>query len=251
MKLIFIIPLLFAFQVFSQKAIFKEKKLYANPKYFNPKEKYATIIIPIVITKKSAIDKMINDKIKNEAFSLEDGQDFTSGIKAQINDGLTDVSYEVTFNKNYILSLSIYLEGSGGNHITFYTAYFNFDLRTGKEIVLSDLIKKEKIDSFKAKVFQDRNDSISEYKQEEFKLIKDKIIDSSDYQWIVGMLDDENERDEGFGEIFSLSAQGIEIIEPIEFPSAMRSQEPAFQLKYSFNSIKSIINSKFLDLLTK
>jgi hypothetical protein len=172
-----------------------------------------------------------------------------SGLISQINDGLTDVSYEVSYNKNNILSLNIYIEGSGGNHIAFYTTYLNFDLINGKEITLSNLIKKEKIDSFKNKVFLDRKDSLNKYKQEEFNLIKEKIIDSSDYQWIVGRLDEENIMDENFAETFSLSDEGIEIIEPIEFPSAIRSQEPTFHLKYPFTSIKPIMNSKFLNSL--
>lgn len=249
MRILFVSLLLFSLPAFSQKATFKEIRLYANPKYFNPKEKYATIIIPVVVTKNQIVNKTINDKIKEEAFSLEKNQDVKSRLKAQIDDGLTDVSYEVTYNKNSILSLNMYIEGSGGNHIAFYTTHFNFDLQNGKEISLSDLIKKEKIDSFKTKVFQDRKDSLAEYKQEEFKLIKDKIIDSLDYQWIVEYLNEEDVMDESFGEIFILSAEGIEIIAPIEFPSAIRSQEPTFHLKYSFNTIKPIMNSKFLNSL--
>lgn len=241
--------LLFSVPTFAQKATFKEIRLYANQKYFNPKEKYPTIIIPVVVTKNATVSKMINDKIKEEAFSLERNQDTKSGLKSQINDGLTDVLYEVTYNKNYILSLNIYVEGSGGNHLTFYTSYFNFDLRSGMEIGLSDLIRKEKIDSFKAKIFQDRKDSLDEYKREEFTLIKDRIIDSADYQWIIDQVNEENNMDEGFGENFSLSNEGIEIIEPIEFPSAIKSQEPIFHLKYPFTSVKQIMNPKFFNSL--
>lgn len=251
MKPLLISFLFFPFLAFNQKAVVKEIRLYANPKYFNPKEKYATIIIPVVVTKNPIVSKMINDKIREEGLSLEKNQNIRSGLKDQIDEGLTDVSYDVTYNQNYFLSLNIYVEGSGGNHISFYTTYFNFDLRNGSEIALSDIIKKEKIDSFRKKIFQDRKDSLDKYKEEEYGLIKDKVIDSLDYQWITGKLEEENTMSEGFGETFSLSDREIEIIEPIEFPSAMRSQDPSFQLRYRFDSIRSILNSKFLNAIKK
>lgn len=251
MKAFFVLIQLFWLQASSQTAIFKEIKLYANPKYFNPEKKYPTIIFPQVLTKNRSVNETINDKIKQELFSIEKKQDLKSELKNQISEGLTDVSYEVTYNKNYFLSLNIYVESSGGNHIAFYTTYFNFDLRDGKEITLSNFMRAEKIDSFKTKVFQARKDSLNEYKREEFKAIDDKIIDSSDYKWIVGLLDDESDMDKGFGEIFSLSDEGIEIIEPISFPSVIRSQQPTFHLRYSFDAIKPIMNSNFLNIPVK
>lgn len=249
MRIYLVILILFSFSAFGQKARFKEIRLFANPKYFSPKEKYASIIYPLIETNDKSADKRINDRIKLEALSLEENANVKSELKNQIAEGLTDISYEVTFNRDNILSLNISFENCGGAHISYFTNYFNFNLRTGAQIVLSDLIKQDIVDSFRHKVFLDRKDSINHYKVDLQRQIKQATIDTSVYQWITEMLDEENIMQENFGETFSLSHHGIEIIEPVEFPSAIRSQEPDFHLIYSVVRIKEFMNPGYLKLL--
>jgi hypothetical protein len=222
--------------------------MYADRKYFNPKKPYITIVYPIVVTQNKKVEKIINDKIKDEMYAVEPNEDIRKKLREEINVGLTDVSYEVTFKEKDILSFSIFTERSGGNHLVQDMHYFNFDLNSGEPIELSDLISNDKIDSFKTKVFHDRNDSIDRYKKEEIVSIKNNIIDSTDYKWILELLEEDNIVSKSFGETFVLSDSGIEIIEPIEFPSAIRSQEPSFHLKYSFSSLKSYLKPKYLFL---
>ena len=60
------------------------------------------------------------------------------------------MSYEVTYKRNGILSMNIFAEGCGAHCSSWYT-YFNFDLKTGKTLKLSDLISENRIDSFEKK----------------------------------------------------------------------------------------------------
>jgi hypothetical protein len=238
---------------FGQKATFQEIRLYPNAEYLNPKEKTITIIFPIIITKDQSVSQRINKKLKEAMFSLEKNENLKSELNREIKDGLTDVSYQVTYNKNYILSLNIYTEESGGNHLVHETSYFNFDLTNGYEIKLSDLIRQKKIDPFQSKVFGDRMDSINSYMQKQLVLFKKKTIDSSQYQWIAETIEQEKNVDmsKDFGETFIISSKGLEIVEPIEFPTPMAYLEPTFQLKYSFDTIKEFINSEYFARLKK
>ena len=234
---LFSIPL----SVYSQTATIKELKFKPNTKFYNTKD--FTIIFPVVITQNKISSKLINSFVSDELLSTSAGN-LKNRLEELINDGLTDLSYEVTFNKNDILSLHIYMQESGGNHLTSSETYFNFNLKTGKKLSISDLFYKNKIDSFRKMIFSNKRTSLLAYKREVMNDLVNNVTDSETYTWAVEQIDS-NCITNVQVENFSLSNQYIEIIDPCEFPYVIRSLEPIYKLKYSYKSILSFLKPEF------
>lgn len=231
----------------AQKASFKELKLKPNTKFYSTKEQ--TIIFPIVTTKYGKIDSLINAQIKNEVLQPDDeNQSLRKALLENINEyGLTDVSYEITYNNNNFLSFSIFSQGCAA-YCSSTNTYFNFDLSTGKKIPIDDVILKSKIDSFKNVVWSDKITCLNKYKIEEKKITGSDGIDSSDYNWIISEIDS-NCINQISIETFSVSSNSIEILDPCTFPHVIRSQEPEIELKYTFSSIEKFLTPRFKKLL--
>jgi hypothetical protein len=242
-----ILSFVIAFQCYAQKASFKELKLKPNKKYYTTNE--STIVFPIVTIKNPKIDKLINDQIKIDVLQPEDEtQSLKKVLLENINEyGLTDVSYEITYNSYNFLSFSVFSQGCGA-YCSSTNTYFNFDLSTGKKISIYDVILKSKIDSFKNVVQSNKIASLNKYKIEEKDLIGSDGIDSSIYNWIISEVDD-NCINKISIETFSVSGNSFEILDPCEFPHAIRSQQPNIELKYTFNSIEKFLTPKFKRLL--
>ncbi len=235
--LLFIFP--FFNHVCAQTVTFREIKLRPKPAFYNVNE--TTIIYPLVITHNKSVDKLINDKIKSETLG-EDDISVRQALNEHISEGLINMGYEVTFKKYGILSLNINGESCGAYCSTWYT-YLNFDLKTGKSLTISDLILENKIDSFKQIVFADKVKALNTYKEEELNY-KGNDIDSTTITWAIEHVDENcigNVRLDNF----ALSNPGIEIMDPCEFPHTIRSQEPAYQLKYSYKFIQPFLKPKY------
>lgn len=240
--LITILCFVFALQGYSQKAKFKELKLNASKKYYTTKE--PTIIFPIVTTSNQKIDKIINTQIKNDVLKPDNEKNLKSVLLENIEDyGLTDVSYEITYNSDNFLSFSVLSQGCGA-YCSSTTTHFNFDLSTGKKISIYDLIIKSKIDSFKNIVQSDKIKSLKKYKVGARNLIGADGIDSSTYTWILSQVDDDCINQISI-ENFAVSRNALEIFDPCEFPHAIQSQEPEIELKYQFSSINKILTRRF------
>jgi hypothetical protein len=245
--ILLILSFILTIQCHAQKASFREIKLKPNPKYYNAKE--PTIVFPVVITKNPKIDKLINLQIKEGIFLAEDTiQNIRAVLNEHINEyGLTDLSYEVSYNGFGVLSFSIYYQGCGAHCSSSYI-YFNFDLSTGSKISIDDVILKGKIDSFTNIVRSDKINLLTEYKIEEKKYLADDAADSVTYNWAISHVD-EACIDKVSIEAFSISGNLITIFDPCEFPHAIRSQEPTIDLKYSYPSIRQFLTPRFKKLL--
>ena len=244
LKLILLLPFLTSF-AFAQKATFKEIKLKAKPEFFNPKEQYATIFYPIISTTNPNVNKLINNEVKAQILHADkENHSILKNLSTYKNEGLTDLAYKVTFNKNFILSFSIYTQESGGNHLVDNTTYFNFDLKTGKQLILSDLLKESKIDSFQKKGSADKIDSLNKHEKEELNLLEQKEIDTAIYQWVIEEINGTCLKELSLKE-FLISKTYIEIIDQCHLPRAIRSQEPTYHLKYSFRTIQGILNQEY------
>ncbi|MEP7376622.1 MAG: hypothetical protein ABI675_24705 [Chitinophagaceae bacterium] len=197
-----------------------------------------------MVTNSKQISQLINSKIRNEFINDENEKISTRvALNELINEGLVNLSYEVTFKKYNILSINISAEGCGAHCSLWYT-YFNFDLTTGKEISITDLISDNRLDSFQKTVFTDKQKFLNQYKKEEHESFINKEIDSATYDWVIEQVDD-NCVNQVQIEKFSLSNLTIEIIDPCEFPHAIRSQEPAYTLKYSYKFLLPFLKPKF------
>jgi hypothetical protein len=230
---------------YAQKITFREIKLKPKPELYNATK--PTIIYPVVVTGNKLVDKTINATIKNAMLSAN-GKSVRDALHENISDGLINMSYEVTFKKYGILSLNIYGEGCGAHCSTWYS-YFNFDLKTGESLSINDLIIDNKLDSFKQIVFTDKLKALNKYKEEE-RNYTGNDIDSATINWAIQQIDDNcigNVRVENF----TLSNLTIEIMDPCEFPNAIKALEPTYQLKYSYIFMLPFLKPKFKRLFIK
>ena len=251
MQILFIFIFIFSFysNAKAQNISFKELKLKPNSQFY--KTNKTTIIYPIVVTQNAQIDNLINSQIKTNIFTPDDNKKNLKEILDEyINDlGLINLSYEVTYKKAGILSLNIYAEGCGA-HCSSRVTYFNFDLNTGKKIEINDLLIQNKIDSFRLIVLHDKSKALKNYEIEELENLRQNIIDSATYNWAIEQVYSNCSISVQI-ENFLLSNRYLEIVDPCEFPFAIRSQEPTYQLRYSYKSIAPFLKPKFQKLLTK
>lgn len=170
MKFYFTVILLVSFSCYGQNITFREIKLSPGSHYYKTTKK--TIIYPIVVTNNKRVDSLINSQIKNEVFSPDDEkQSINKTLVENINDGLINLSYKVSYKKNGLLSFSIFSEGCGA-YCSSRETYFNFDLKTGKKLSIIDLIIENKLDSFYNIVFADKVKYLREYKEEELSMLR-------------------------------------------------------------------------------
>ena len=247
MKILVLFIFSFCSNAYAQNITFKEIKLKPNAKFYDVNE--TTIIYPVVVTDNKLIDKLINNKIREEILEENEKANIRTALNERINDGLINMSYEVTFKKNSILSMNIYAEGCGAYCSSWYT-YFNFDLKTGKEIPISDLISGNKLDSFQKIVFTDKQKFLNQYKEEEHESFIKNEIDSDTYHWAIEQVDSNCFKDVQI-ENFSLSNLSMAIIDPCEFPHVIRSQQPVYELKYSYKFLLPFLKPKFQEQFLK
>jgi hypothetical protein len=233
-------------QCTAQVASFKEIKRKPNSEYF--KIKKLTIIFPVVVTKNPQVDKLINSQIKTGMFDIYDtSQSLNNIISESINDGLINLSYQVTYNRDGLVSFCINAEGCGA-HCSSWNTYFIFDLTTGKSVTINDIFLADKIDSFTNIVRADKIKTLTSYKEEEKDNFKNNDIDSMEYHWAISEVDN-NCINEVSVERFAISDQWIEIFDPCEFPNAIRSQEPSMELRYAYSSILGFLRPRFRKLI--
>jgi hypothetical protein len=247
MKFILLLSFL-VFFCFSHAQLVKidEIKLKPNHKLFNTKD--STIVYPIIVTKNTAVGKIINDEIRlqmiDEAYNEMNTQKALSEL---INERLTNLFYEVTFKNSNILSMKISAEGCGAYSSWSYS-YFNFDLKTGKTLTIDDIVEEKMYQNLETIVHKDKRTALEKYKKEEFELFSNKEIDSTTYNWAIEHVD-ENCVEGTILSVFSLSSFGIEFIDPCEFPHVLRSQTPTYELKYSYKVISQFLKPEFKNRL--
>ena len=249
MKFYFTFILLVSFSSYGQTITFREIKLSPNSRYYNTTKK--TIIYPIVVTNNKRVDSLINSQIKNEMFSPDDEkQSIYKTLDEDIKEyGLSNLSYEVTYKGNGLLSFNIFSEGCGA-YCSSRRTYFNFDLKTGKKLSITDLILENKRDSFYKIVFSDKVKYLRKYKEEELSMLKQGDVDSTTYDWALEQVDSNCIKDVKL-ENFSFSSSNLEINDTCEFPHAIRSQQPTYELKYTYTLLSAFLTPRFKKIFLK
>jgi hypothetical protein len=246
MKLSFFVLLFICLSSYGQIVKFKEIKLKPDAKYYNTSEK--TITYPLVLSANKKTDSLINAQIKADLFETDtENESVRKLLAVHISEyGLINLSYQVTYNSNGILSFSIYRESCGAYCSTQET-YFNFDTNTGNEITISDLISDSKLDSFRSVVFADKVKALNKYKMEEKNLVD---MDSVTINWALQQVDESCINNVNIDD-FSLSTVSLEIKDICEFPHVIRSQEPSYELKYPFSSFSDFLKPRFKKILLR
>jgi hypothetical protein len=232
----------------AQDLTIREIRLKPKPKFYKSTE--ATIIFPVVETSNKRVDKIINDRIKKIVLEEDDDRlSIRKALDGYINHGLVNMSYEVTFKKMKILSMTVYSEACGA-YCSSSSTYFNFDLKTGRNLTIADLISDDKVDNFQKMVFADKMKYLEEYKKQMSDNLLKKEIDSTTYNWISEQVGS-NCSIELPIQNFSLSDTSITISDPCQFPHVIKALEPRYQLKYAYNSISGFLIPAFFREVVK
>ncbi|MFT3909824.1 MAG: hypothetical protein QM737_10395 [Ferruginibacter sp.] len=243
MKILFVPILVMCFSSNAQN--FSIKEIVCKPKNKNSK-----IIYPIIVSGSLTADKLMNDKIREDILWDENKKaSIRQILESEIKDNsLADLWYEVNFKKNGILSLAIYAEGCGAYCEGSYH-YFNFDLKTGRILLLDDLLEINLIDSFKNMFLKDNAASLLEYKTSIKTSLDVKTIDSSDYKWMIELIDEciADRKIDGF----YLSEKKISILNYCSFPHVIRAYEPGNGYEYSFDILKNFLKPQFRYRITE
>ncbi|MHA4809781.1 hypothetical protein ACX0G9_16830 [Flavitalea flava] len=244
----------------AQAVRIREIKYRPKPEIYDPGD--STIIYPIIASKNPLADKLMNETIRSVALpSLDDEEDlktakkpFTQKVRKAlrdfIEDGLSDLSYSVTFNRNNLLSLHVYVEESGGHHIVRNEYYFNFNIRTGEGIGITDLIREDKLDSFTHKLLQDKRRFLKRHETINLKnALKKKEISKDTYAEMIQTIDKDC-KDTVQMNNFIITGKGIEIIDPCPLASS-GGFDPDYSLTYSYPSLYPFLNPAFQKKIEK
>jgi hypothetical protein len=232
----------------AQIALVRELKSRPSTKYYNTTD--STIIYPIIVTASPVVSRLINKQIKIAVLEVdpdEKSRSTSKPLQNSIRNGLTDMSYDVTYNKNGILSLHIsqVIEAAYPNQSDIY---LNFDLRSGQSIQIGDIINDSLFRQFRSKVFADKIDSLKAYENKNQMLFTKKEIDTTTYEWAAQEVDSFCLNTIDISN-FSLSKTGIKIIDECEFPHVIRSLSPEYELLYSYQFMYPYLRSEFRDRL--
>ena len=235
--------------VIGQTARIQEIRLKPNTKHFNVKEE--TIIFPLISLDNKKIENEINSQIKATVFEPEDKNlDIKKILKRDSDDGLINLDYEVTYNRNNLLSINITLEGCGA-YCSNTTYFFNFDLISSKSLKLNDFILTSRLDDFREKVMSDKNRFLKSYLDEEKKIcLSEEGLGIETFDNIAEMVQNDCMNALNLTE-WKISLTSIEFNEPCSFAHAIRSQEPDYKLEYHFKDIASFLSENYKKILLK
>ena len=195
---------------------------------------------PLVSLANKNIATQINKKIRRLIFEEIDSNKTFSLQKLSdqyVEDGLTDLNYEVVFNHKNFLSIKIYLSWLGAYPVE-WTKYMNFDLTNGKFIELSSLIKKELLPAFRKKLLLEKQKKLDDY------LPELKELSPENFEWGKEQMEDckkSIQLDE-----FILNDKYIEVFDDCRFPNAIKNLDPPCELKYSLKDLKPFLRQEFL-----
>lgn len=197
---------------------------------------------PIIRTGNKRKDSLINTDIKNR---LTNNEYPNLPIKEALNkwaeEGLEYLDFEVTYNKNSIVSLNISAEGCGA-YCTDWTEYYNYSTKTGKPVDIASII--DTIGGFRDLVLKDNSKQFEKYKNDLRKqyLNKEENIDSDTYKMALEYC---KECQSTFNfRAFKLSPDSIEIIKNCWVPHFMLPLEPYIELKYAYKDIYKYLKTK-------
>ncbi|MBS1512982.1 MAG: hypothetical protein JST86_19240 [Bacteroidetes bacterium] len=245
--ILFLSTCLISAHAHAQDITIKEVKCLPDSQYYNAKD--STIMYPVIITIRPAVDSIINSAIRAVILEEDDSsKSLISALKDKTKSGLINLSYEVTYSSSRLLSLHIDMEGCGA-HCSTWSEYFTFDLNTGNLLTIKDFISGQYLPPFGKKVKQDKLNALRKYLNEEKKDYSNKEIDADTWS-IIKDLTAECMKEISL-EHFSLWGNNLEIIDPCEFPYVIRTYSPGYQLHYTYQTIQNWLAPAYKSLLLK
>src|SRR5690242_2618476 len=239
-KTITILLLSLTLHSYGQTARVDTLKVSPSPKFKDiPIDK---MNFPVIRTGRKTIDSLINTDIKNR---FTDNEYPNLPVKEALNkwaeDGVVYLDFEVTFNKNGMISLNISAEGCGA-YCTDWTEYYNYSTITGTPVGISTII--DTTGGFRDLVLKDNHNQFDQYKRDLKKqyVSKDEDLDSDTYKMALESCE-ECESTFNF-RTFKLSSDSIEIINNCWVPHFMLPLTPLIELKYSYKDVHKYLKTK-------
>jgi len=190
----------------------------------------------IILPKIKLTDKTVQQKINSHftlenitGYNLEEAKQQKEKFKKDsIPFGLTDLNFEINYNKDCLLSLTFSI-GTCGAYPSFYSSYYNFDLTTGDSVTYGKLLNEQKINElvlYCDKVLQKR---ISETKKE---YPCDEII--------AGQLEGKKFTEESLSNFF-MTENDFVFVYFFAFPHVAKGAEPDGQITISKAEMKKYL----------
>jgi hypothetical protein len=104
------------------------------------------LLQPKIILADTNITATLNKYLEIEKIGFYTLKELKEQRKDSFPMGLTALGYEITFNKNCLLSMTVYGETMGA-YPSGYSLYFNFDLTTGDSVFIEKLLDETKINT--------------------------------------------------------------------------------------------------------
>lgn len=205
----------------------------------NPTQKeWEGFKFPIIRIENEKLAKAINEDLK-ERFLGNEYSEFPieKAIIEWADENIVYLDFEITYNKNGILSLNISAEGCGA-YCTNWTVYYNYSTITGDFFMPEDIIK---ISEIKDKINRDKKFQYLRAKQELDELFAepDSGLDKEQYDWA---LREYKSCEEAFEiEEIAIYEDYLQIIYDCHLPHAIRSLEPQIELKYNYQDISDYL----------
>lgn len=199
------------------------------------KKDSADFVYPIIVAGNKEVSDRINRSIQQMFFET-DTLTIMRALTEEIKQRLVYLNYDVALNTSELLSLRITAEGCG-NYCSSYDTYFNFDVKTGKVLAISDVITDTA--AFGKVVFADKVKALETYKKEQDSLFRLKEISAEDFEFCIEYAS------ECMGQVsldkFILTKDDIQIFDECNFIHAMRGMQPVYTLIYSYRTFPKYI----------
>ncbi len=190
---------------------------------------------PLIKTGNIKVDSLINIDLRNK---YTDNKYETESIDSSLikwgHDGITDLNFEVTYNKNGIISLNISAEGCGA-YCSYWTEYYNYSTITGNPLTLDSIVNLKNLLS--EKINNDKNEQFQKcfYELKEGIKENEAEIDSATYK--IALEYYQNCFNSFNPNNFSLNTDFLEIIVDCYLPNVMKNLSPVIELKYRYSEI--------------
>jgi len=226
---LFIFILLFAFApaLFAQTVVITPKKtVYRRPKPLMDFKKSFTVIRPRV----KGLTPALNKKVET-AISYEKVANFN--LKEELTEiqWLEEASYEVNYNKNGILDITIFMSGSGA-YPSVYQKTIVVNLKTGAQVRPPDVFTNLAGLAAEVKKAQraEMKNATEEYKKDPETADFDGLEYFREANFTVKNLNE-----------FSVSDKGVTFIYNYGFPHVVLALEPEGRFFYSWTELKSFV----------
>jgi len=189
---------------------------------------------PIIKTGSESIDLIINTNLRSDFFD-NDGD-----LKPEsewIDESLIYLGFQVTYNKNGILSLNISAESCGA-YCTAWTSYYNYSIVTGEKLSIGDVIYLS--ESFKEMVISDKDSQYAK-EREGLERMRSDInagLDEESFNLAVEYYEDCQKAFQ-INE-FALHNEYLQIIHDCNLPRVICNLTPVITLQYRFDGLKGL-----------